>query len=41
MNGDGDGYLLYDADGDGSFNNNDVLIVISEPPWPLTLRRLT
>jgi len=29
VNGAGDAYLLYDADGDGSFNNNDVLIVLT------------
>jgi Ca2+-binding RTX toxin-like protein len=27
--GGGDGYLLFDADGDGSFNNTDVLVVLT------------
>jgi Ca2+-binding RTX toxin-like protein len=27
--GGGNGYLLYDADGDGSFNNSDVLVILT------------
>ena len=27
--GGGDGYLLFDADGDGTFNNTDVLVILT------------
>jgi Ca2+-binding RTX toxin-like protein len=29
VNNGGDGYLLFDADGDGSFNNTDVLVILT------------